>query len=132
VKLLNEAKLKITSLDFYKDSPTDESSALATTTPNLPLPLKLIRDFFLMSKHQEAIKLLQNFQIAAMHLACMFRGAANTDDQLVSFISIICSHLDTISLINNVLIDLFRPYRIYLMSLINGKHISLSLYLYVN
>ena len=50
------------------------------------MPLKLLKDLFALSKNQDALKLLNNIVIAALHLACMFKGTADRDDRLVKFV----------------------------------------------
>jgi len=55
------------------------------TASVLPLPLKLFRDLFVLSKQQKAVKVLLNFQLAGLHLVCMFKGTANRADHLVNY-----------------------------------------------
>jgi hypothetical protein len=91
VKLLREAKSKIESLQIFETSPasgTDEDSALTTTISAGLMPLNLFKGYFKLSKNEDALKVLCNIQIAALHLACMFKGTATSDDRLVKFLSL--------------------------------------------
>ncbi len=86
VTLLHNAKAKIQSLEVY-ETPlahgADEASALSIIHPAGSMPLKLLKDLVALSKNQDALKVLSNILIAALHLACMLRGTANKDDRLV-------------------------------------------------
>ena len=84
VTMLRNAKTKIESLKVYETSiAADEVGALSTKNPTASLPVKLLKDLFILSKNQDALKVLNNISIAALHLACMLRGTANSDDHLV-------------------------------------------------
>jgi hypothetical protein len=93
VFLLHDAKSKMESLDYYKDSSltvdTSQENALTTTKPDLPPPLKLIKGLFLLSRHKESVNVLTNIQIAALHLSYMFRSAANRDNRVAGFFFIL-------------------------------------------
>jgi len=68
--------------------PTEEQNALSTTQPSVPLTIKLLRDLHSMSRSQDAIRVLQNFQMAALHIACMLKGTPKeAKDNLVSSIA---------------------------------------------
>ena len=78
--LLHNAKAKIQSLEVY-ETPlahgADEASALSIIHPARSMLLKLLKDLVALSKNQDALKVLSNILIAALHLACMLRGTAN-------------------------------------------------------
>ena len=96
VQLLKDAKVNVDALRFYYNDPVGETSKNgepASTDPALPLPLKLFKDLFVLSKHQKAVKVLLNFQMAGLHLACMFKGTTNRDSHLVISFCEIFQHI---------------------------------------
>jgi hypothetical protein len=82
VLLLNNAKGTVESLKHY-DSPGNSTDGANATDP---LTKKLLKDLFNLSKHKEALKVLGNIQLAALHVACMMKGTVGSGNRLVGHI----------------------------------------------
>ena len=84
--LLKNAKMKVESLKIYETNQvpsSNEEGILSTPNPTASLPLKLLKDLVSLQKNHDALKVLNNMSIAALHLACMLQGTANREDRLV-------------------------------------------------
>jgi hypothetical protein len=87
VSLLTKAKSSVETLKRYNapEHSTDEHSALSPTQPTVLLTVKLLRGLYAVSRNQDAIKVLHNVQLAALHLACMLKGTSqDVGNRLVS------------------------------------------------
>jgi hypothetical protein len=78
VALLNKAKGSIESLDTYnvplQVTDADADGAPSTTQPGVLMTKKLLLDLYGLSKNKKGLKVLENVQIAALHVACMIKG----------------------------------------------------------
>jgi hypothetical protein len=83
VGLLLRAKGNIESMKNF-ETPRSEEMALSTGNHNHSMPERLFKDLVVLMKNNDGIKILTNIQIAALHLACMFKGISNTDNRLVN------------------------------------------------
>ena len=43
-------------------------------------------DLYNLSKNQQALKVLGNIQLAALHIACMMKGTVSSGDRLVGIV----------------------------------------------
>jgi hypothetical protein len=43
-------------------------------------------DLYNLSKNQQALKVLGNIQLAALHIACMMKGTVGSGDRLVRIV----------------------------------------------
>jgi len=80
---LNAAKATINTLKDFS-LPADINGPPTTLEADL-IPTQLLRQLFTLSKNNEALNILFNIVIAALHLACIFKGTALTSGRLVSF-----------------------------------------------
>jgi hypothetical protein len=91
VALLLKARGKIESLEVYDVSRTNADNAVSTTVGTRSVPLTLLKDLFVLSKNNDALKILSNVVTAALHLACMLKGNDNVDGRLV-IVSLVDDH----------------------------------------
>ena len=54
------------------------------TQPRASMPVKLLKDLVALSKNKDGLNVLTNVVIAALHIACMLKGTADSADRLVS------------------------------------------------
>jgi hypothetical protein len=52
----------------------DADGAPSTTQPGVPMTKKLLLDLYGLLKNKKGLKVLENVQIAALHVACMIKG----------------------------------------------------------
>jgi hypothetical protein len=55
----------------------------STNTPTPSLPFRLLSGLSTLKKNSDAIKLLNNVQVAALHLACMFEFNRGSVEEVV-------------------------------------------------
>jgi len=79
------------------------------------MPVKLLKDLFALSNNQDGIKILNNVVIAALHMACMFKGTAERAERLVNLF-VPSSTFPVFTVIE------FRPFQIYHPRQSNGIH----------
>ncbi len=115
VKFLCNARAKVQSLaDYERSSATAENHALIVTHPTRSMLVKLLKDLFALLRNQDALKVLNNVVIVALHLACMFKGTTERTDWLVScLIEFTCL---------SILTNWTRLFQICHPSQNNGKH----------
>jgi len=82
VALLHKAKGTIETMSRYGPWSV-ELKALSTTGNAGPVTVHLLKELFVLSKNDQAVKILYNVVTAALHLACMLDAASSTGDRLV-------------------------------------------------
>ena len=87
VKLLQDGKSTLKTLEFYKEALSSPPSLEEGPATNMITPLNLVKGLYMFSKHKDALNLLHNVQLAALHLSCMFVGTACKDNRLVNRIA---------------------------------------------
>ena len=86
----------------------DQDHALIITQPRGSIPVKLLKDIFALSNNQDGIKILNNVVIAALHMACMFKGTAERAEQLVNLF-VPSSTFPVFTVIEFRLFQIYRP-----------------------
>lgn len=84
--LLLKAKGTLETMEVYKSSPSTEASPAATAAGD-GITVSLLKELFLLSKNQDALRILVNIVTAALHVACMLKGSDCMQGRLVSYLS---------------------------------------------